>query len=128
MRKIAMILCLAILAGSFSGCASEQAYVPTGDALEAATQATEEAISTEPGESEAGTQDFTMAYYEQDGFNPYLCSGYTNRLFFSLIYQGLFSVGRDYHVEPMLCRSYSVSSDMRRFTFYLERATFSDGS
>ena len=46
MRKIiAMLLCLVLLAGLFTGCASAddpQAYIPTGDALEREEEETQE--------------------------------------------------------------------------------------
>lgn len=125
MRKIAWILCLCLI---LAGCNQETAYVPTGDGLADYTQATEAADVTAPGELQEQTLVYSMAYYADDGFNPYLCEGYTNRLMFSLIYQGLFAVDKDYNVEPILCKSYTVSEDMRTYTFRLESATFSDGS
>jgi peptide/nickel transport system substrate-binding protein len=45
------------------------------------------------------------------------------------LYQGLFTVDRDYNVEPVLCSRYAISDDMTTYTFYIdEKATFSDGS
>lgn len=128
MRKIALLLCAALLLGLFTGCASEEAYVPTGNALDGAelpTQATSETVLS-PYQQEV--KSYTLAYYPDAGFNPYLCDNLTNRMLFSLLYQGLFTVDRYYNVEPMLCKSYTVSEDMTRYTFYLDAATFSDGN
>ena len=49
-------------------------------------------------------------------------------MLFSLIYQGLFSVDRNYNAVPILCKSYTVSADLTEYTFRLESATFSDGA
>lgn len=127
MRKIALILSLCMILGCFSGCGSEEAYVPTGNAMENATVATEPPV-TAPGMLETEDRSYVLAYYVDDGFNPYLCAGFTNRLVFSLLYQGLFTVDVDYNVEPMLCKSYTAADDMKSHTFVLEPATFSDGS
>ena len=124
MRKISLILTLCLLLNLFAGCGKDDPYTPTGNALEDATLATEDTSSEEDMEENA----FTLAYYEEEGFNPYTCTGYTNRLILSLVYQGLFTVDREYRVEPMLCSTYSVNDDMTRYTFHLEPATFPDGS
>lgn len=127
MRKIALLLCLALIFGLFTGCDSQEAYVPTGNALEDASAPSEQ---TDPvaSDSQEEAKSYTLAYYPADGFNPYLCEGFTNRMLFSLLYQGLFTVDRTNQVEPMLCKSYTMSEDMESYTFYLEPATFSDGS
>lgn len=127
MKKTALILCLAMLLGLLSGCDSEEAYVPTGNALEDATVATQPQETEVPGVLEE-TKPFTMGYFAADGFNPYQCTRFTNRQFFSLLYQGLFTVDSDYNAEPMLCKTYTVSEDMRTYTFRLEQATFADGT
>ena len=125
MRKIALILCLSLVLGLFAGCArEEEAYVPTGNALDDATMATE---ATAPGQLDEVT-GYTLGYFAKDGFNPYQVTGYTNRHVFSLLYQGLFTVDGDYNVEPMLCKTYTMSEDMKTYVFRLESAVFSDGT
>jgi peptide/nickel transport system substrate-binding protein len=37
-------------------------------------------------------------------------------------------VNRDYQTEPMLCKNYRMSPDMKTYTFYVENATFSSGA
>ena len=128
MRKIAWILCFALIFGLLAGCESEEAYVPTGNALADATVQTEQTGPTAPGGLAAEDEIYSFAYYPADGFNPYLCAGLTNRMLFSLLYQGLFTVDRENRVEPMLCKSYTVSEDMKTYTFKLEEAVYSDGS
>lgn len=108
-----------------SGCSdkSEEPYVPTGDAL---VMDGEEPTAGKPEQTQE--QELTLTYYKERSMNPLVCNDYTNRALFSLIYQGLFTVDRDYQTEPMLCKSYAVSEDMTEYTFYIEQATFSDGS
>ncbi len=120
-KWLALLLALSLL---LCGCNTEQPYVPTGDGL---TQDDNHAVQ-KPSSTEEEAQVLTLAYYKEETMNPYLCTDFTNRALFSLIYQSLFSVDRDYVVEPLLCKNFTVSEDMETYTFYLERATFSDGS
>ena len=125
-RLTAFFLCIAMLAGILCSCADEKtAYVPTGDGLTWDEDYTGP-IYTQP--TEEVVQELTLAYYPVQSFNPFLCTDFTNRALFPLLYQSLFVVDRSYTVEPQLCKNYSMSEDMRRYTFYIEPATFSDGS
>ena len=134
MRKIALLLCLCLLFGMAAGCTGEDAYVPTGHGL--AGQEPVQPPVTQPQEPEnpetptkpVSRDGFTLAYYEDEGFNPYTCASFQNRMVFSLLYQGLFSVDRDYRPVPILCKSYTVSEDLMEHTFELEDAVFSDGT
>lgn len=126
-RFLALALCAALLCGLLPGCAEEEdtPYVPTGNALAQETDGTEDATQA----SEGPEQELTLAYYPDRGLNPLTCPDYTNRVLFSLIYQGLFAVDRDYNVWPILCGKYSVSTDLLTYTFYLAAgAAFSDGT
>ena len=122
-RLMALALCLCLL---LCGCKKpDGAYVPTGDALL-------------PGEGDTGTYipnlpetdptQLKLAYYPARSLNPYLCTDYTNRTLFTLLYQSLFTTDRDYVTRPMLCKRYTVSEDAKTYTVYLENATFSDGA
>ena len=128
MKQIALLLALALL---LTGCASENAYIPTGDGLADVTrpaqQSTEPQI-TAPGGLNASEAEFTLAYYPEEGFNPYDCLNISNRMVFSLLYQGLFSTDSTYRVEPQLCKSFTVTEDLMTYVFTLERATFADGT
>ena len=123
-RVIAIFLLLALF---LAGCAeTEEVYVPTGDGLTWDEDYTGPA-ATQPEEEEE--QSLTLAYYPEITMNPYTCADYTNRALFSLIYQGLFCVDRDYNVQPVLCSRYTMSETMTTYTFYVdEAATFSDGT
>ena len=123
-RLLAIALCLCLL---LCGCelAGDDPYVPTGSGLEYGPDYT--GPQTVPGKEET-PQSLSLPYYRDKTLNPYLCADFTNRALFSLLYQGLFSVNRDYTAEPQLCKSYTVSKDMKRYTFYLENATFSNGT
>ena len=127
-RNIAILLCLVLLMSLCAGCASDDdpsAYVPTGDAL---TLTDEDVPVTAPVEA-GQEQQFSLAFYPTRSMNPLNCNDYTNRVVLSLIYQGLFTVTREYEVIPVLCESYTVSEDMLTYTFALDpKATFSDGA
>lgn len=124
-RLLCLVLCLVSVLGLLSGCEQDKGtYVPTGDALvmddgQTAGQSTE--TDTTP-------QELTLTWYPNITMNPLQCTDFTNRALFSLMYQGLFCVDREYQATPMLCKTYSVSKDMKTYTFYLENATFSDGT
>ena len=122
-QVLALMLCLMLL---LCGCAGDRgAYVPTGDGLSYDEEYTGPQNTTEPKEE---IQTLSLAYYRGETLNPYLCTDFTNRALFSLLYQGLFTVDRDYVVEPQLCKRFTISEDMKRYTFYLENATFSNGA
>ena len=122
MRKISAFLLVFVLIFSLFGCDnSKSPYVPTGNGLQ-------QDITTKPVTPPAAQKDLILAYFEDQTLNPFDCVDYVNRSFVDLLYQGLFTVDAAYTVKPMLCKSYTISSDMRSYTFYLEKATFSDGS
>lgn len=121
-KLISLLLCVCLL--MLPACGGPEAdYIPTGDAL-----AGEDDALTPQATEGTSAQELMLAYYPDQSLNPFLCVDYTNRVLFSLVYQGLFSVDRDYNPIPMLCSRYSASEDGRSYTFYLEQATFSDGT
>lgn len=123
---IAVLLSICMMLCVLSGCSrGESPYVPTGDGLTWDDGYTGPA-ATKPVDPQ--DQAMTLTYYPDRSMNPYLCTDYTNRALFALLYQSLFVVDRNYHVEPMLCSRYSMSEDMRTYIFYTEAATFADGS
>ena len=127
MKKILLLLlCAAMVLSLFAGCAAEDTpYEPTGDAL-----APEDADvnATQPPE-ESDPQEFSLAYYTNRSMNPTIATDFTNRMLFSLIYQGLFFVDSNNQPVPILCKNYKVSTDSRTFTFFLmDNAKFSDGT
>lgn len=128
-RTIALLLCVCMCTLLFSGCnlVEQDPYVPTGDALTWDDDYTGPVAAQEP--TEPSSQELTLTYYADVTMNPYFCTDFTNKALHSLLYQGLFSVDRDYNVEPVLCSRYFVSDSMTTYTFYLdENATFSDGT
>lgn len=122
-RLIATVLCLALL---LCGCGKSDgnAYAPTGDGLEYDPEHT--GSQSAPQQNDA-PETLSLAYYKEKTLNPYQCNDFTNRALFSLLYQSLFSIDRDYNVQPQLCKSFTVSQDMKSYTFTLENATYSDG-
>lgn len=122
-RLTALLLCLGLVTGMLAGCDSEEGYVPTGNALEREDQTVTAPTTDDGGEKES----YSLAYYKGESFNPYHATGVNNQMLFSLIYQGLFAVNRNYEAEGILCQSYTVSADLCTYTFTIDTATFSDG-
>lgn len=123
-RLIAGLLALGLL---LSGCASDpEDHVPTGDGLTWEDGESRPVIETTA--PDAPEQELTLVYYPDRSLNPLESTDYTNRTLFSLLYQGLFSVSRNYEAEPQLCETYAVSEDMRTHVFTLRDAAFSDGT
>ena len=121
-RIFSVVICFMIMISLFSGCnlAEEAPYVPTGDGLTYEDQSPDQDVDS--------NQSLMLTYYPAQTLNPLICTDYTNRILFSLMFQSLFTVDRDYKVEPQLVKNYHMSTDMKTYTFYLEPATFSDGS
>lgn len=120
-RVFALILAAMLL---LSGCVQPayEPHEPTGDGLY--YEGMEDDLDKEDSD-----QELTLAYYAERSLNPYTCGDFTNRVLFSLMYQGLFSVDNRYQCEPILCDRYKVSSDNMTYTFYIvDDATFSDGT
>ena len=121
-KCISFLLCLC-LALALVACGQEDAYVPTGNGL-----------APEEGETayvppQQVEQELTLTYYADRSMNPYASTDFTNRALFSLMYQGLFVIDRNYDAQPILCSRYTVSKDLKTYTFYIdEKATFSNGT
>lgn len=125
-RFIARILLFAAVFGLLTGCGTDpDSYTPTGDGLTWDEDYTGP-VYTHPQEN--ADQSITLTYYPDKPLNPLNCTDYTNRVLFSLIYQGLFAVDSSYTPTPILCREYAVSEDMKTWYIYLEKARFSDGT
>jgi peptide/nickel transport system substrate-binding protein len=108
------------------GCGTDDnAYVPTGNGL--TWDDPTAPIATNPLDVEQ-EQSITMAYYPSKSFNPLISTEHTNRTLIPLIYQGLFTVDRNYEAKPILCKYFTKTRDMRTYVFYLQEATFSDGT
>lgn len=124
-RWISGILSCVLVLGLLGCGSSREAYVPTGDGLSYHEDYTGP-VETRP---QTQAQTLTLTYYPDRSLNPIQATDFTNRAFMSLLYQSLFTVDRNYTMEPLLCHRYSMSSDMRDYTFYIDpKATFSDGS
>lgn len=119
-RKISLLICFALIISLMAGCGSDKdPYEPTGDGLGSVDA---------PQSAKPQDQSLTLTYYREMTLNPLECTDYTNRVLISLLYQGLFTVDREYQVTPVLCKNYRISADNKTYVFYLENATFSDGS
>ena len=124
-RLLALSLLLSILLGLLAGCASqeEEEYVPTGDAILMENEEVTEAVDALEDET------LVLAYYPTRSMNPLIAMNFSNRVLFSLIYQGLFAYNSQNQTVPILCSKYRVSPDNMIYTFYVDpAATFSDGT
>lgn len=122
MKRISAFLLVFVLALSLlPGCDEQKqnVYLPTGD-----DQVWGDTNATTPPAAE---QKLSLPYFPDRGLNPYKTTDYVNQNLFSLIYQGLFAVDADYNVYPVLCKHYTMSKDMKTYTFYPQAATFPDG-
>lgn len=127
MKKFtALLLLCCMVVSCFSGCSSdnEDNYVPTGNAI--LMEGEEPEINLFEDED---LQQLTLAYAPERSMNPLIGYNITNRVLFSLIYQGLFAVDRKNNTTPILCSSYRVEADNRTYTFFVDpNARFSDGT
>ena len=87
-RMLAALLSAAMLLGLLTGCGTkeEQPYVPTGDALLMEGQDPEDLLPPEED-----NETLVLAYYPNRSMNPLIGNNFTNRVLFSLMYQGLFA-------------------------------------
>ena len=88
-RILTIFLSIALLASLLPGCSlgSNDPYVPTGSGLTwDEGEYTGPTTQTDPPET---AQSMTLTYYPEESMNPILCTDFTNRALFSLIYQGL---------------------------------------
>ena len=99
-KLICLLLCGVCL---LSGCTvDDKAYVPTGGALVMDDGSMLGSQETEPEQE----QELVLMYYPEISMNPFICTDFTNRTLFSLIYQGLFATDSEYNVTPILCSKY----------------------
>lgn len=125
-RLIAAALIAASLLGLFSGCGKKDdgVYEPTGDALLMEGQEPEVTIPDDPA-----LQSLTLAYAPKRSLNPLIGLNLSNRVLFSLIYQGLFAVDSRSNAYPILASGYKLSADRKTATVVINPlARFSDGS
>ena len=118
MKKIlACLLAMLLLCGCTMG---KNPYVPTGDGLFVDVTTAPNRVEELPTE-----QKLTLSFDPGSTLNPYTDTDTANRMLFGLMYQGLFSVDADYKVHPVLCKEFTVSRDMKTYTFSLEMAKLS---
>lgn len=124
-RIIALLLALASLGALLSACGEDpDVYVPKGGAMLEEGEEPED-LSLQDEE----LQNLHLTYFPDRSMNPLIGNNITNRVLFSLIYQGLFSVDRNNTAVPILCSYFQATADNRNYTVYLDQeATFSDGS
>ena len=111
-----MIMLLSLL----TGCLGEDpdVYVPHGGAMLDASEEPED-LSLQEEE----LQSLNLTYFPDRSMNPLIGNNITNRVLFSLIYQGLFSIDRDNVAVPILCSYYEVTTDVHISALGVDRNT-----
>ncbi len=123
-RILATLLLVCTVFSLLSGCQEDKKpYIPSGGALVGENESTP---PTKPKEEEVPA--VSLVYYPARTLNPFQSTDYTNRVLFSLLYQGLFAVNDRCEASPILCQSYTLSQDMKTYRFTLAPAYFSDGT
>ena len=123
-RILVLLLLVGMVLPLLAGCQEDKKpYVPSGGALAGENESTP---ATRPKDEEVPA--VSLVYYPARTLNPFQATDYTNRVLFSLLYQGLFAVNDRYEAVPMLCQSYTLSQDMKTYRFTLAAAYFSDGT
>lgn len=119
MRKKLVSLLLALCLLLLCGCSSAPGDRSIPDETE---------VDPLPTLKEDRADSFGLSYQEDAGLNPYDCTRLVNRPVISLLYQGLFTVTSQYKAEPVLCRTFRCSPDLKTWVFTLMNARFSDGT
>lgn len=125
-RLTAFVLICATICSLFSGCGKQgdDEYIPTGNAILLEGMEPEDLI-----QQEEEIDELMLAYDPSRSMNPLIGNNMSNRVLFSLMYQGLFASNSKNQTVPILCSRYRVSPDNTIYTFYVDsKATFSDGS
>lgn len=142
MKKICLLLILALLLGCFTGCAGNpvgewfSGIFSTGEEPEApAEDEAEEEEEEAPGpvapvtETKNELEEFGLAYQVSYGIHPYQCLSLNNRAILSFLYEPLFVVTSDFMAQPYLAESFYVSDSGLQTTITLKPGlTFSDGT
>ena len=71
-RIIALMVCFGLFCALFTGCDSEEAYVPTGDAL--VMEGEDPDLNKDKDQK---PQEFSLAYYAERSLNPLNCTDFT---------------------------------------------------
>ncbi len=80
-------------------------------------------------ETELTLAPFALAYYPEHSLNPAYADHRANLNLAGLLYEGLFQLSESFMATPLLCQSYTTSSDGLVWTFTIrEGITFSDGT
>lgn len=127
MKKIlAMLLALSLF---LTGCGIRSVEETSPTVALLPEQDPEATVEVTPTEEDEEGNSFGLSYLPQYGLNPYTCTATINRALFSLLYESLFVVNHDFTPSPVLCESFTSSSDGTYYRFrLLENARFSDGT
>lgn len=100
LKIIALLLCVILL---FSSCANNTPEEePNTDTNEETTDVNTETLSKNDGV-------ISLPYNETDGLNPYFAKSNENLYICRLLFDTLFSVDKDYNVNPEIAKSISVN-------------------
>lgn len=118
-RLLSLILALSSLLLP-SGCARQPGSQPEPSGPSQADEPPVQQPEQQTPDSEQSNPTLGLAYYQNLGLDPYNCVALANRAILPLVYEGLFRVSSSFTAEPVLCSSYTVSSDGLSYTFSLQ--------
>ncbi len=121
MKKVkffaAVLLIIAILAGTFSACSDAD----TDPSEETGVQGGQ---SSSSGTSSNG--DITLCYSKSDSLNPFFAQGITNQMLATIFCDPLFKVDNNFKPTGVIAESAEIND--KRITVTLKNTQFSDGS
>ena len=101
----------------------------SGSSASSSEEASSAPSPAQSGQETAANTPFTLAACPSYSFHPVLAESSANLTLAPLLYEGLFTLDRQFQAVPQLCQSYTVSADSLTWTFTLQSGvTFSDGT
>ena len=119
MKKTVWLLCLVLCFSAFTSCRSN----PSTNVSSSITSSETSSTASE-GEQE---RIFSLAYFANDSFNPYLASQSVNFYLGSLLYDPLVTIKNDFSVEPIIADNISFEGNICTVTLK-KGLKFSDGT
>ncbi|MBQ8868624.1 MAG: hypothetical protein IJ027_02750 [Oscillospiraceae bacterium] len=119
MKKTVWLLCLVLCFSAFTSCRSNPSM-----SVSSSITSSETSSVVSQGEQE---RIFSLAYFANDSFNPYLASQSVNFYLGSLLYDTLVTVKSDFSVEPVIADNISFEGNICTVTLK-KGLKFSDGT
>jgi peptide/nickel transport system substrate-binding protein len=126
-RRVSGVLAIVASVGLLAAACSGTTAPRTGAPASGGTAASGQTVAGASGTPQNGGTVVTTISGDPPTVNPDISAGVPDTLVGCMIYQGLIRIASDYTIEPLLAKSWQVSSDSLTYTFNLVNATWSDG-